>query len=223
MARKLQVFSAVALVTLMIASVAHAQGRGFGRFRRGDLFRLAAHETVQKELGVATEQADKIREISEGYRSAQRELWEDIGVSGEELRDLADEERRKVFNEIREALQKLEDEHEPKLAEVLSKEQMTRLKQIRAQGGGLTKPGVVKALGLSEGRRSQLVALAEEFRGKRRELFQDGGGENRREKFQKLRSEQEEASVELLTADQKTKYVALKGKVFDVAQLRRRR
>ena len=53
MSRKLQVFWMVTLVTLVVASVAHAQGR---RFRGGmTLISVAANEAAQKDAGIATD------------------------------------------------------------------------------------------------------------------------------------------------------------------------
>ena len=76
-------------------------------------------------------------------------------------------------------------------------------------------------MGVTDQQEEELAAIRQEFGAKTRELFQGGGGD--REAFQKLRQEQEEASIKILTNEQKAAYVALKGERFDVAQLRRRR
>ena len=138
-----------------------------------------------------------------------------------ELRDLPEEEQQKVRQEIQEANEKLKAEYEPKLVALISKEQLARVKQIYVQASGLASQAVRKDLGVTDQQQEELTAIQQEYRGKTRELRQGGGGD--REAFAKLRTEQEEASVKVLTDDQKTKYVALKGKVFDIAQLRRRR
>ena len=224
MSRKLQVFWMVTLVTLVVVSVAHAQQGRRGRFGGGtDLFRVAANEAVQKDVGIATDQADKIREIAGAFRTEQRQQREDLGVSRQERQDLSPEERREVFAEIQKAGEKLLAEYEPKLAEVVSKEQMARLKEIRVQAAGLTDRAVRKELGVTEQQQEELAAIQQEFRGKQRELRQGGGGGGNREARAKLSQEQQDASVKILTDDQQAKYVAMKGKPFDVSQLRRGR
>ena len=218
MARKLQVFLMFTLVTLVVASVAHAQGR---RFRGGTtLISVAANEAVQKDAGIATDQADKISKLNDEFRDARRALREDMDIDFAELRDLPEEEQREVQQEIQDANVKLEAEYEPKLVALISKEQLARVKQIYVQASGLGSQAVCKELGVTDQQQEELTSIQQEFRTKRREAREGGGN---REAYAKLRNEQEEASVKILTADQNTKYVAMKGKMFDVAQLRRRR
>ena len=219
MSRKLQLLGIVALVTLMMASVANAQGRRFGGGT--NLISVAANEAVQKDAGIATDQADKIRELSRDFREARRALREDIGVNFRELQDLPDDERQEVLKEINDANAKLAATFAPKLTALIGKEQLTRVKQILVQATGLSNLSVRKDLGVTEEQQAKLAAVQEEFRGKMTELRQGGGFD--RDAFAKLRTDQEAANVNVLTDDQKKKYVALKGKPFDVSLLRGRR
>jgi hypothetical protein len=208
----------VVLATLVIANVAQAQRRG-GRGGT-NLISVAANEAVQKEIGIATEQAEKINELNEAYRQARREQRESSGVS---IQDLPEEEQLKARQDQQQASAKLQAEYEPKLGEILSEEQLKRVKEIRAQATGLADSAVRKEVGVTEEQEEALAAIRQDFAAKTRELFQGGGGGGGREAFQQLRQEQEEASVNILTDEQKLKYAALRGEQFDVALLRRQR
>ena len=118
----------------------------------------------------------------------------------------------------------------PKLKAVLTADQFTRLQQINWQAMGaaaLSEPEIVKALPISTEQQNKIKALSSDFDTKQRELFtaafSGGGGGDReamQENMQTLAKERETKTLEVLTADQKTKFDTLKGKAFDVTKLR---
>ena len=221
-------------------------GGGFGGAMNSPLT-LAVHEAVQKELNLSDEQVGDIKSLGEKAREESRSASGDR-PDIQALQQLPEDERRKKFTEFQEksaaAAKKVQEKFQPKLNEILTAEQSERLKQIRLQNSGAQvyqDVDVVAALKLSKEQQEKLAAISKEFDAKRAELFQGlgfgggaaGGERPNREEMQKRMEENQKKMTEMnaardkqlaevLTEDQKAELEKLKGKTFDVAQLRPR-
>ncbi|MBU6277453.1 MAG: hypothetical protein KGQ61_12525 [Planctomycetes bacterium] len=203
MQRSLSVALVVGLVGLS-AGVAAAQGpgRGMGRMGGGmSSAMLLRQEAVQQELALTTAQVGEVGKLPEA-----------APPGGGNPRDMTDDQRRAWMEER----MKTQAEEEKKVAAILDAKQAARLKQIRIQalgGRALMDEAVVKELGVTE---DQI--------GKAREAMMEvmqagqGGGGNPGEMRQKLLDKMNA----ILTAEQKTKFEALKGPAFDVSKLQLR-
>lgn len=212
-----------------------AGGRGRGGFGGGmggpqSALMLAGNPAVQKELGVSEDQIAKLKTLSDEARA---ELSEGGGPP-EGLRDLPEAERRAKMTEMMakraEAARKVNAKFKPKLAEVLDAKQVERLDQITLQAAGAqayAEPEVAKALNLSKEQQDKIASINKEASEKQRELFGGagggGGGGDFQERFAKmaeLNRAREKDLAAVLTSEQSDQLAKMKGKEFDVGQLR---
>ena len=188
---------------------------------------LAANEAVQKELNLSDEQVGDIKSLGEQVREEMRSAFSG-GFGGQ---DQSEEERAKQREKLTESMKKVNEKFQPKLNEALKPEQRDRLKQIQVQAAGSQAyqlAEVVAALKISKEQQDKLAAISKEFGEKQRDLFPRGGqGGGERLNFEEMRKKGEELTAardkqiaEVLTAEQKSDLEKLKGKTFDVAQLR---
>lgn len=178
----------------------------------GSLIFLASNEAVQKDIGADEATVGKIRSISEESRDAIRE----IGGGGQ---DLSDDERQKR----REKFEELNKKTSAKLKEALSADQYKRLQQISWQAAGaaaLADETLAKELAINDDQKKKIADIRADYQQKTRALFGEGAGEDARAKFRELREEEGKKVTEVLTKEQQDKLAMLKGKPFDVAQLR---
>jgi hypothetical protein len=220
--------AALALVAL-IAAAAEAQQRGRGGFfgfgqSRG-LVSLAANEAVQKDLGLSGDLVSKLNSLNDEYRAARTKEFETAGIDFQNFGNLSNDERQKLTDKMNTVSAKLNDEFTPKLKNLLSADQMKRLKQIQVQeqgAGSLLNADVAADLALTDDQKKKLGEVQADYGRKQRELFAGGGGGDFQERIAKgreLTAERDKKALEVLTAEQKTKYEALKGSPFDVSQL----
>src|SRR5690606_30723714 len=116
---------------------------------------------------------------------------------------------------------------EPKLAEILDKAQLDRLKQIRWQTAGAqiySDPEFVQALALTKEQQEKAAEINREAMSKAAELFRSPAGDRdeNRKKREEITRKRDTELEKLLTADQKKKLEEAKGKPFDVSSLRPR-
>ncbi len=218
------------ITALAVATTAEAQpgggrgGRGGGgMFGRGGIFGLVTNEAVQKDLGLSTDEAAKTKTVADDFNTAFREAMGDSGGR----RGFQDPE---VRAKMRETAKVTTEKFLPKLKDVLTAAQFTRLQQISWQAMGteaLSEPEVIKALPIATEQQEKIKTVNTEYDTKQQELFAaafgGGGGGDReamREKIQTLTKERETKVNELLTKDQLDKFASLKGKEFDLTQLR---
>lgn len=175
------------------------------------LAQLVRMEAVRTEIGLTQEQAEKVREVAASVGGGRGQ------GARQNLQDMTDAERR----QWREDMEARTAEMEKKLGEVLSADQMKRLRQIQVQAMGtraLMSPNVVKELSITEEQQEKMrTASREAMQGTR------GGGAGQRPDREAMAAAMEKANaamLDVLTADQKAKFEELKGKPFDVAQLR---
>ena len=211
-----------------------AGGRGRGGFGGGmsgppSALMLAGNPVIQKELAVSDDQAAKLKALGDEARA---ELSEANGpVDG--LRDLPEAERRAKMTEMMakraEASRKVSAKFKPKLAEVLDAKQLERLDQIALQVAGAqaySDPDVVKTLALSKEQQDKIASINKEASEKQRELFGGAGGagggdfQERFAKMAELNRARDKDLAAVLTTEQSEQLAKMKGKEFDVAQLR---
>jgi hypothetical protein len=90
-------------------------------------------------------------------------------------------------------------------------------------------PDLIAALKITKEQQDKLTAIAKEYGDKQRDLFPRGGAgggerpnfEELQKKMRELGESRDKALLEVLTPDQREQFAKLKGKPFDVAQLRR--
>ncbi len=147
---------------------------------------------------------------------------------------------------------KLNEKYQPKLDKAVDKAHLDRIKQIERQMAGIMAlhgKDVVEALGLSDDQQEQVNSVFAASQEEMQKLFPRGGfggpggggaggaaGEGAdadetarqerfakmREQMQKLNEERDTKLMTVLTDEQKAKFEELKGKPFDVSQLRPR-
>jgi hypothetical protein len=220
------------LVILVLGNTAESQegrgrGPGFGR-QGGSIVSLVGNEAVQKELGLSESDAVAVKKVSDAYRQEQRDEFGKLGIGDfQSLQSLPAEERQAKFREIGEKTaalsRKLDEKFAPQIKSAIKPEQFERLQQISRQARGIqvfSDPEVVKELALTKEQQDRLAAIRDEYERKQRELFSEGGGTDARERFAKLREERDARAAEVLNKEQSDTLAKLKGKPFDLTQLR---
>jgi len=224
---KLVVFSVAVVAVATVVGIASAQqgkGRGggfFGGAAGGNLTVLAASEAVQKDLGLSGDVVGKLTSLRDDFFAASQKENQNAGIRPQDFQNLSADERRAATEKMAAIGAKLNEEFTPKLKELLSADQFKRLKQIQIQamgaGPALASKEVASELGLSDEQTKKIGEVNAEALGKQREL--SGDFQERFAKIRELNTERDNKAVELLTADQKTKFTALKGSAFDTTQL----
>jgi Spy/CpxP family protein refolding chaperone len=196
------VHCALVLAVAAAATTARAQeqrrgprGGGFGL----DLLGLLSQKSVQEELKLSEDQAKKVTELAEKQRGASRPS-----------RDASREERQKQREERAKANDKA-------VAEILKPEQVKRLKQISLQRRGARAFGdaeVADALKLTDEQTDKIKAIQEDVGKELGDLRRGGDREEARKKAETLRKAAGEKAMNLLTAEQKTKWKELTGEPF---------
>jgi Spy/CpxP family protein refolding chaperone len=215
-------FALALLAPLVLIRPASAQ-RFFGS-RTNSLTSLAANEAVQKDLGVSRDVAGKLNALGDEYRAASQKEFTALGIDYSAVGDLPALERaaemRKVTEKTAQVNRKLAAEFTPKLAEVLTPEQLQRVRQIQLQASGIdvwTEPDVGKELDLSDDQKQKINELRNEYSRRQQQL--DGDFQQRFARIRELNAERDTKALELLTSNQKAKLTELKGAPFDVSQL----
>jgi len=187
---------------------------------------LVNNEAVQKDLELSSDTAAKIKTIADEYGAAMREAMM-AGGPPANFQEMSEEERNKAFAKMAETGKTVSGKFLPKLKESLTADQYTRLQQINWQNmgtGALADPEVVKSLAITKEETDKIAEVNKEFGEKMREMFAQGpggGGGGGREKFAEMMKERDTKIVAVLTKSQQEEFDKLKGKEFDVAQLRR--
>ncbi|HEY2155551.1 MAG TPA: Spy/CpxP family protein refolding chaperone [Isosphaeraceae bacterium] len=188
----------------LMAAPAWAQGGGgFGMGGGGAM--LLSNKSVQKELKVSDEQAEKLNTLATDTMAKNRERFQGF-------QDLSPEERQSKMREAQAELHK-------GLDGVLKPEQVVRFKQVEIQVAGFNAfgtPRVQEALKLTDEQKTKVREISDEARGAMpsREDFQSD-----REAAMKKRAEISKGATEkvtaLLTEDQKKSWKDLTGEPFD--------
>jgi len=226
---------AVTFVVMAVASSsAWAQPGGRGGFRGGpggfggtpNLMDLVNIEAVQKEIEVLDEQLAAVKKAGEELRAA-REAQRGQGQQ-RDFRNMSEQEREKLFAEMRERREKETATANAKLAEILLPHQLKRLKEISLQLRGtaaLADPKVAAELKITDEQKKKLEEVATANMESFRTLFQ-GGNRNQsdqdreamRAKVQEMRKQGEAKALAVLTAGQKTQFEKMKGEAFQMPE-----
>lgn len=250
MAVGLVMFLSASLVMAQEQGQGQRQGRqggggrgGFGGFGGGfggprGVLGLITNDAVKKELAVDEETAGKLKKVADDASAESRTEMEKVSGGREAFQGLSDDERRAKMQEIQtksaEIRTKILAKYQPQLKEILSETQYQRLQQIYWQSsltGALADPEVIKAIELTKEQQDKIAAVGKEYEEKQRGLFgrgpggggaggAGGGFQEAMAKMQELNKERETKITDVLSGDQKEKFKTLKGKEFDVAQLR---
>ena len=199
------------LVGLSTPALGQPSGGQGNRFR--DPATLVQNAGVQKELKLTDEQRKKVANIPLAIRQAMREEHDN-------LKNLPPGEREAKRKEL---MKKAMEGGTRALAEVLTPDQMKRLKQIALQQGdvyALSEPDVDKVLRLSAEQKQKIKAITEEGNRQLRKLLEDGEGAGGnldviREKSAGLRKETLARATALLSEGQKKSWNELVGEPFD--------
>jgi Spy/CpxP family protein refolding chaperone len=215
-------------------------GPGGGRFGRGPggpgmgMGMLLRSDEVRAELELMDDQVQELRSIEDEMRGRMREMF---GGRGGERGPGRGEGRRGGppgppreggrgfgpppggpeggpggrWEEMRGRMDEARREMEGRVAEILTPEQMDRLKQIELQARlkmegprAMMSPEVVEAIGLSPDEADALRDRAEQLRGEMEE------------KMAAVRKEMQDKLLEGLTSEQRAKFEAMTGESFDV-------
>lgn len=211
------------------ATVAGAQNPERGErgprlgLERGSFLDLLGREKLQQELNLSEDEIASIREMREAIRNEFREKMA-------ELRNLQNPgERRAKRAEMNNVLD--EKVHE-RIRELLSREKMMRLYQIRLQVRpvvvSLSHEFMARRLELSDEQKNGLAEIIKEMEAKQAELGGRTRGlsqEQRREIMQKnrqVRAEADQKAIELLIPEQKENFEKMKGEKFELPTRRNR-
>lgn len=220
--RKMFGFVAIFGLIAFVADDATAQrqkgggggGFGGGMFggRGGGGFFLLQNKGVQEELKITEEQTGKIK-------TAQEEINKKYPFTFGKKTDNppSKEDREKLAKERTDATTKA-------IAEILTKEQSTRLKQIERQQNPAatltTDEDAVKELKITDEQKEKIKGLQDDNQKEMRGLFGMGGmggfSKENQEKMATLRKELKEKTLKVLTEDQTKKWSEMTGKPFEV-------
>jgi len=201
---------ACGVVALLVVPASAQQGRG-GRGFGGGGAALLSNKSVQKELKVTDEQAEKLNTLASEMRAKQREEFQNLG-------DLSQEERR-------EKMQELARSRAAELAKgmggILKPEQIKRFEQIQLQQSGasaFSSPRVQEGLKLTDDQKAKLREINEESGQAMRDAFQDfqSDREGAMKKLAELRKQATEKAVGVLTDEQKKSWKEMAGEPFEI-------
>jgi hypothetical protein len=214
------------LAAALASEPALAQRSLFGR-SQNTLVGLAANEAVQKDLGCSQYEMNKLRDLQDRYRRVSQEELSGLGISFQNFRSLSDEQRNAASAKMGEVYARKAAEFAPRLKELLSPDQLKRLRQIQIQAAGidaLLEPEMVADLQLSEEQKTSLTALRDEYSRRTQGLFRgDGDQGDRSARTREIEEERDRKAGEVLTSLQREKLIELQGEPFDVSQIRSRR
>ncbi|MGC4006904.1 MAG: hypothetical protein QM811_28775 [Pirellulales bacterium] len=174
---------------------------GFGG--QGGQNGLISMEAVQKELGITSEQKEKITKTTEEARTAGRE-----GFGG--FRDASEAERAKMM----EKMQAARKETQTKIEALLTTEQKTRLRNCPFQEMGtraLRTEEVQAELKLSDEQKKKLDVVSAAGR-------QNAGGDRPQRPTAESMAAREKQYLDVLTSDQQAAFEKMKGKKFEFPQ-----
>jgi len=199
-------------------------GPGGGMMGRGGMLALLQIDKVREELELLPDQQEALGKIADNRPRPER-------PEGVDFRDRSEANRPKIeafMEKMRQEREQFESKAVAQLEEVLFPEQMERLKQIEIQTAGvraLMITHVADELKLTDAQQKELEEVSqnvgEEMMSKMRQLFQSGDREGIREKMEEARKESEEKLLNVLTADQKSKFEKMKGKPFEMPEMGR--
>ena len=219
------VVAVAAMLSTALIGAAEAQTQGQGPrgagMNRGSLLGLASLESVQKELKITDEQAAKLKEAAEKLRGEMREQFTSV-------REIQDRAARGA--KLAELNKQLDEKAGQQAREILAREQVMRLYQIRLQVRGnvyaLNSRFIAARLKLTDEQKEKAAAIQKATEEKTAAAFtglRDLDENQRREKMAemrtamiKIRSDADAQALGLLTAEQKEALEKAKGEKFEL-------
>ncbi|TWT96954.1 periplasmic repressor CpxP [Botrimarina colliarenosi] len=169
---------------------------------RGGIGMLLRSPDVQSELELLDNQKEQLREIEDEMRSKMREMFGGGRRGGE----------RPDFEAMRAQMEEMRGEIEGRIGEVLSTQQMDRLRQIDTQqqlnnGGARSLMGgpLADKLGLTDEQKAQLREKAQEVQAEMQE------------KMTAARAEARDKLLEVLTSEQRAMLDEMTGAPFTMS------
>ncbi len=232
-------FAVAGLLAAGLVTIAQAQFRPGGG--GGGPTSLVNAKSVQEELKLSEETVTKLREWSKEFQKTAAEIRKDKGVEGGGFGGKGGKGGKapsaEQLEKIAAANKEISAVAYKQLGEVLTKEQVERIKQIELQQLGIrafTSAAVVEGLKLTDSQKTSITGISGDFSKESREISTaafggaDGGkGKFDVEKFresqtkvQKLEKEYISKIVDVLEDAQKTTWKEMIGAPFDVASLR---
>jgi Spy/CpxP family protein refolding chaperone len=152
MMRRLCYIAFVFLITGLICAASHAGKKDYQIPLRYSFLR---HEALQKELKLTPEQLKKLEALHEEAEKSTRQVQEDIEMQMKNLKDEADERKRKIsqaklIQRQIDSGEKAVRDLEPRVAEILTAEQAKRCREIMVQYWGIEHRNVHLALKFSK-------------------------------------------------------------------------
>jgi hypothetical protein len=189
-----------AFLLLTPASTAHAQRRGRGGLRPGEvsLARLLTVEAVQNELKLSEKQKATAAEINDSLTEERHKLFKEVAKDSHE--------RTKKVAE-------LEERTSSKVNKLLDDSQRKRLREILVQVNGaveLTKKNIQEELGITSEQRKNLSEISHENEKARREALANYEGD-KTAKMVELQREADKKLLDVLTEKQREQFEKLKG------------
>src|SRR4051812_6587424 len=194
-----------AFLLLTLASSAHAQRRGRGGLRPGEvsLARLLTVEAVQNELKLSDKQKAAAAEINNSLTEERHRLFKEVA---------------KESHERTTKVAELEERTSIKVNKLLDESQRKRLREILLQVNGaveLTKKDIQEELGITSEQRKKLAEIVHENSKARREGLANYEGD-KTAKMVELQRESDKKLLAVLTDKQREQFEKLKGKKFTV-------
>lgn len=196
---------------LLLSAPALAQGRRGGPMMGQNNLGLLMFPGVQEELKLSDDQNKKAQD-------ALMEIRQKYQGEFQGLRDLSDDERTEKMRDLG---QKLNEDSNKYIKEILDKDQTARLEQISLQVRGidaLAEEDVQKKLEIKDDQKEKIQEMTTDLQEQSRTAFQDAQGDFRSaiEKIQKMRKEALDKVLASLTEDQKKKWDEMTGKPFEL-------
>ena len=202
--KRLMVLAFLVLGLVVASSQAQPQrggrGGGGGQGMLANPVMLLGQASVQKELNITAEQKQQLQEAAAKLRQAPPPDFSNLSPS-----DRA------------EKMQEMAREGERTAAKILHRDQMKRLKEISLQFRGASAfndPEIAKALDLTDEQKEKIKTTVSEARGQRPQVAPGGDPQAARKHFEEMRKANLDKVMNVLTADQKTKWKDMTGEPF---------
>jgi Spy/CpxP family protein refolding chaperone len=176
------------------------RGGGGGQGMMANPVMLLSQPSVQKELNISAEQKQQLQEAAAKLRQAPPPDFSNLSPS-----DRA------------EKMQEMAREGERTAAKILHRDQMKRLKEISLQvrgAGAFNDPEIAKALDLTDEQKEKIKTTLSESRGQRPQVAPGTDPQATRKHFEEMRKANLDKVMNVLTADQKTKWKEMTGEPF---------
>lgn len=223
------------VVAAVLFVEAQPPGGGFGFGQQSLFSTVLTNKALQEELKVTDAQKEKFKALAEKNAEASKKRGESYKEKFADAQ--GDQDKVKdLFSAMQKEFQKDGEATAKAVEEMLTSEQVKRIKQIDRQRGGVgafVKDDNIKALGMSDEQKSKIKTIVDEYRKDVQEVRKSSGGSFKdgkftfdKEKFEagqvkekKLTKAAQGDIDEVLTDDQKKMWKEMLGEPFDTTKL----